>query len=169
MAARTGGQAAARTAAGQTSKTRTRAPKEQPLQTLAEATGARPSLVVVPEGEEWDDAKIAQEQEKKQTRSFRIRVVDLERMQAALAGIQAKTYGTPLEGRAPRSLGDLLGEGLEVLFTHYENLLNDGNEFPRGNVSLRPGPVPGTGQQRATRSDARVQRSGSVRAGASSH
>ena len=92
MAARTGGQAAGRTAAGRTSRTSTRTPKEQPLQTLAEATGARPSQVAVPEGEQWDDAKIAQRQEQKKTRSFRIREVDLERMQASLAGIQAKAY-----------------------------------------------------------------------------
>jgi len=63
--------------------------------------------------------------------------------------MQARTYGTDLADRIPATLDDLVNEAIEAACTYYENLLNEGAEFPRQNVRLTTGPVPGRGRRPA--------------------
>jgi hypothetical protein len=108
------------------------------LKTFAEAMHARPSIVTgAPVGSRWpSDAT-------RGPRSFRLNGATLLRLQAAVAGIDARTYETELRGRAPVTLDDFVNEALEAALTFYEDELNGGEEFSREDVRLTTGPVPG--------------------------
>jgi len=86
------------------------------LRTLAAAAGARPAS-----GRGTGPAK---------SRTFNITRETVERAQAAVVGISAKTYGTELDGQVPATLGDLIEECITAGLTYYEDLLNHGHEFP---------------------------------------
>lgn len=114
--------------------------------TLAEALEIRPTQSHGPADEE------------SVTRSFHLRVGDVERAKATADGIQHRAYGTPLEDVIPRSLSAFIAEAIQARCTYYENLLNDHTEFRRVR-QLSPGPSPegarrGAAKRAATRAAA---------------
>ena len=96
-------------------------------QTLAQFLGARDTA-----DREADDSKT-------QTRSFPLLIKDVQRLRATADGIQHVTYQTPLQDEVPDSISGLLSEFIRAGCTYYENLLNNGEEFPRVR-KLPPGP-----------------------------
>ena len=96
-------------------------------QTLAQFLGARDTA-----DREADDSKT-------QTRSFPLLIKDVQRLRATADGIQHVTYQTPLQNEVPDSISGLLSEFIRAGCTYYENLLNNGEEFPRVR-KLPPGP-----------------------------
>ena len=127
---------------GGAGRARTGSRATPPLKTLAEAMNSRPSIITgTPVGSKWPT------DEQRGPRSFRVLGANLQRLQAAIAGIDARTYGTPLRGQAPVTLDDFVNEALEVALTYYEDMLNAGEEFSRDNVRLTTGPVPGRGRR----------------------
>ena len=96
-------------------------------QTLAQFLGARDTA-----DREADDSKT-------QTRSFPLLIKDVQRLRATADGIQHVTYQTPLQDEVPNSISGLLSEFIRAGCTYYENLLNNGEEFPRVR-KLPPGP-----------------------------
>jgi hypothetical protein len=127
-------------AAGQRAETGGQARTQRPrrLQTLAERVRARASKIThTPVGSRWpDDADPG-------PRSFRVLGANLQRLQAAVHGSQARAYGTEFALRVPATLDEAVNEAIVALCTHYEDLLNEGQEFPRENVRLSTGPRPG--------------------------
>ena len=113
-------------------------------QTLGERLHTRPSVITgAAVGSRWPDDG------QRGPRSFRLLGATLLRLQATVHGIQARTYGTALAGKVPATLDELVNEAIEAACTHYEDLLNDGREFPRENVRLTTGPRPGRDRQPA--------------------
>jgi hypothetical protein len=96
-------------------------------QTLAQFLGARDTA-----DREADDSKT-------QTRSFPLLIRDVQRLRATADGIQHVTYQTPLQDEVPDSISGLLSEFIRAGCTYYENMLNNGQEFPRVR-KLPPGP-----------------------------
>jgi hypothetical protein len=113
-------------------------------QTLAERVHSRPSVVTgAAVGSRWPDDAM------RGPRSFRLLGATLLRLQATVHGIQARTYGTAMAGKVPATLDDLVNEAIEAACTHYEDVLNNGEEFARENVRLATGPRPGRERQAA--------------------
>lgn len=109
---------------------RTRAGRgtDQPLQTFAEAVGAREYQ---PHGSVDDE---------RMTRSFHLRVGVIERARAASVGVEHKAYGTDIEGSVPNSFSAFVEEAIVAACTYYENMFNGGKEFRRTGP-LAPGPT----------------------------
>jgi hypothetical protein len=101
---------------------------QPPLQTLAQAMGARDYQ---PRGDVDDE---------RMTRSFHLRVGVIERARAASVGVEHKAYGTDIEGDVPNSFSAFVEEAIVAACTYYENLFNNGNEFRRTGP-LAPGPT----------------------------
>jgi hypothetical protein len=130
------------TGRGGAGRPRTGSRATPPLKTLAEAMHARPSIITgTPVGSRWENDG------DRGPRSFRVLGANLQRLQAAVAGIDARTYGTPLRGKVPVTLDDFVNEALETALTYYEDMLNGGEEFSREDVRLSTGPVPGRGRR----------------------
>jgi hypothetical protein len=68
-------------------------------------------------------------------------------LKACVAGVQARTYGTEQRGEVPQTLDDFVNEALLRHLSQYEDIFNDGQEFPREHVRLSPGPVAGRPRQ----------------------
>jgi len=97
------------------------------MQTLAEFLGARETVEREP-----NDLKT-------QTRSFPLAIGVVQRLRATADGITHRVYETPLQDEVPDSISGLLTEFIIAGCTYYEDLLNNGQEFPRVR-RLAPGP-----------------------------
>lgn len=98
-----------------------------PLKSLSEALGVRETVALGAVDTE------------RMTRSFHLLVGTVERAKAAATGLEHRSYGTDLWHNSPHSVSAFVEEAILAACTYYENLLNDGQEFPRTG-RLSPGP-----------------------------
>jgi len=96
----------------------------QELKTFAEFTGSRPTEPEFP----------------RKYKSHYVPVALEARLAATVRGVQARSYGTNLDGEVPENVSRGVVEALDAWCTYYEDVLNEGQPFPPATISPGPGP-----------------------------
>ncbi len=96
----------------------------QELKTFAEFTGSRPTEPGFP----------------RKYKSYYLPVELEARLAATVRGVQARSYGTNLDGEVPENVSRGAVEALDAWCTYYENIFNEGEPFPPATISPGPGP-----------------------------